>query len=185
ALYAKPRAVESVHVVESLHDAGSIGLAGPPADDEGSLTGLLVQLTALHSPAELVTCALVPATWSEKLQWLKWLPHSSSAHSPLEGPHLADSSSSASVLLAQLEELVAARLQRSSQRGAVKAEDGALDRGANVGARDLTGTQSPIPAVVVVIAVGVDVDTARLAQLSELGPDAGVFPVWVGRTVQD
>ena len=184
-LVARHRDVEGVPVIENLHDAGSVGLAGPPADVEGSLNALLVQLTALHSPAELVTCALVPPTWSEKLQWLKWLPHTSSAHSPIEGSHLADSSSSASVLLSQLEELVAARLQRAQQRGAVRADDGALDRGATVGVRDLSGTQSPIPAVVVVVAVGVDVDTARLAQLSELGPDAGVFPVWVAREVPE
>jgi len=186
-LVSRHRDVEGVPVIENLHDAGSVGLAGGPGHVEGSLNAVLVQLTALHSPAELVTCALVPPTWSEKLQWLKWLPHSSSAHSPLEGPHLADSSSSAGVLLSQLEELVAARLQRrgAAQRGAVRAEDGALDRGANVGVRDIAGTQSPIPAVVVVVAVGIDVDTARLAQLSELGPDAGVFPIWVGATVQD
>lgn len=185
ALVAQHRDVEGVPVIENLHDAGSVGVAGPLPEVERSLNALLVQLTALHSPAELVTCALVPPTWSEKLEWLKWLPHSSSAHSPVEGPHLADSSSSASVLLSQLEELVAARLERARQRGAVRAEDGALDRGAEVGVREVGGTPSPIPAVVVVVAVGVDVDLARLAQLSELGPDAGVFPVWVGRTVQD
>ncbi len=184
-LVAKHRDVEGVPVIENLHDAGSVGLAGGAAHVEGSLAAVLVQLTALHSPAELVTCALVPPTWSERLQWLKWLPHSSSAHSPLAGPHLADSASSSGLLLSQLEELVTARLQRAQQRGAVRAEDGALDRGATVGVRDTAGTTSPIPAVVVVVAVGVDVDTARLAQLSELGPDAGVFPIWVAPEVAD
>ena len=184
-LVSKHVDVEGVPVIENLHDAGSVGVAGPPEIAEGSLAAVLVQLTALHSPAELVTCALVPPTWSERLQWLKWLPHSSSAHSPLEGPHLADSASSASVLLAQLEELVAARLQKAQQRGAVRAQDGALDRGATVGVRDVGGYKAPIPAVVVVIAAGVDLDTARLAQLTELGADAGVFPIWVAPDVAD
>src|SRR5690606_35488006 len=73
-LVSKHVDVEGVPVIENLHDAGSVGVAGPPEIAEGSLAAVLVQLTALHSPAELVTCALVPPTWSERLQWLKWLP---------------------------------------------------------------------------------------------------------------
>jgi S-DNA-T family DNA segregation ATPase FtsK/SpoIIIE len=42
-----------------------------------------------------------------------------------------------------------------------------------------TGTKSPVPAVVVVISDDIDVDRARLVQLAEQGPDAGVYPLWI------
>ncbi|MBE7699293.1 FHA domain-containing protein [Oerskovia sp. Sa1BUA8] len=185
------RRVAGVPVVENLHDAGALGLAGPKNLVEPVLNSVLVQLTVLHSPADLVVCSLVTPTWSRSLEWLKWMPHTSTTTSPIDGNHLADSASSGAVLLAQLEELIRSRLaekrDRVTRRGAARTRDAALERGASVGESGgvaVEGTSSPLPAVVVLVSSEADVDRARLAQLAETGPDAGVFPVWVADAVR-
>ncbi len=43
---------------------------------------LVVQATGLHSPSELVVAAIVSPGWTPEFEWLKWLPHTASAHSP-------------------------------------------------------------------------------------------------------
>ncbi|ROS76733.1 FtsK/SpoIIIE domain-containing protein [Cellulomonas sp. PhB143] len=188
ALEVRYSTIGSVPVVENLTDAGAIGFAGPPAHTVGSLDAALVQLTALHSPAELVVAGLVSPAWTGPLQWLKWLPHTSSVHSPLGGPHLADSTASAAALVAELEELIARRSGSgaAARRGAVRAQDAAVERGADVGGSGTAeGTGSPLPAVVVVVTDDIDVERARLVQLMELGPEAGVFVLWVARDVRE
>jgi S-DNA-T family DNA segregation ATPase FtsK/SpoIIIE len=174
--------VDGVPVVENLYDAGALGFAGPPPRVAGSLNAVLLQLTGLHAPSELVVTAMVSPVWTRALEWLTWVPHTSSPQSPVDGLHLADSATGAARLVAQLEELVATRLKahRPRRRGAVDEDDAAIERGAEVGASaHEAGTPSPIPAVVVVVSDDIDVDRARLVQLAEQGPDAGVYLLWV------
>ncbi|BDZ41253.1 cell division protein FtsK [Paraoerskovia sediminicola] len=188
ALGDRYRTIDAVPVVENLTDAGSIGFAGHPQHTVGSLDGVLVQLTALHSPAELVVAAVVSPSWTRDLEWLQWVPHTSSVHSPITGPHLADGSGSATVLVAELEALVAARTGRAQgrRRGAIESEKAAMERGGDVGGSQTSdGTSSPLPAVVVVVTDDADVPRARLVQLMETGPDAGVFVLWVSHDVRD
>jgi len=181
------RTVPDVPITENLYDAGAIGVAGAPLQTAGALNSLLVQLTGLHSPAELTVAAIVSSRWSREVEWLKWMPHSSSPHSPLEGNQLADSGSSASTLLSNLEGLVAQRLAErrgGERRGAVTQGQAANERGANVAESDAAaGTPSPIPAVVVVVSDDAPVDRGRLVQLAESAADAGVFPIWVAPDV--
>jgi S-DNA-T family DNA segregation ATPase FtsK/SpoIIIE len=187
AVIAANRTVPGVPIAENLYDAGAIGVAGDPARTAGALNSLLVQLTGLHSPAELTVAAIVSSRWSREVEWLKWMPHSSSPHSPLEGNQLADSESSASTLLSNLEGLIAERLEArrgAERRGAVTQGKAATERGANVAESDAAaGTQSPIPAVVVVVSDDAPVDRGRLIQLAESAADAGVFPIWVSPDV--
>ncbi|WP_166845549.1 FtsK/SpoIIIE domain-containing protein [Isoptericola sp. BMS4] len=176
--------VSGVPVVENLYDAGALGFAGPPAKVAGSLNAVLMQLTGLHSPSELVVTGMVSPVWTQHLQWLTWIPHTSSPQSPVEGHHLADSASGAARLVAELEELVTTRLRAArggaQRRGAIDEDDAALERGAEVGGKKAeSGTRSPVPAVVVVISDDIDVERARLVQLAEQGPDAGVYPLWI------
>ncbi|MGW8565478.1 FtsK/SpoIIIE domain-containing protein [Isoptericola sp. NPDC055881] len=176
--------VSGVPVVENLYDAGALGFAGPPGAVAGSLNAVLLQLTGLHSPSELVVTGMVSPVWSTHLQWLTWIPHTSSPQSPVEGHHLADSASGAARLVAELEELVTTRLRAqrggAQRRGAIDDDDAALERGGEVGGSKAdAGTRSPVPAVVVVISDDIDVDRARLVQLAEQGPDAGVYPLWI------
>ena len=184
ALIERYRTVPGVPVIENLHDAGALGIAGGPTFTLGTLHALLVQLTGLHSPSELAVAAIVSPAWTRQLGWLSWVPHTSSPQSPVTGPHLADSPSSAAVLLAELEGVIQSRLAKSGvrRRGAMKVDDGALDRGATVG-KDEEGTKAPLPAIVVVITDDADVDRARLTQLAEAGADAGVYPIWLAPSV--
>ncbi|WP_348788690.1 FtsK/SpoIIIE domain-containing protein [Leifsonia sp. NPDC080035] len=180
--------VEDVPVLDNLYESGALGIAGPAEHAAGSVNSVLVQLTALHSPAELAVAALVSPRWSKELGWLKWMPHTSSPHSPVAGGHLADSASSAASVLSALEGLVEERLataKRSAQRrGAMEQERAALERGAEVGGgQTVDGTPSPVPAVVVVISDDVALDRARLVQFAEAAADAGVFPVWISDDV--
>ncbi|MCX7523195.1 FtsK/SpoIIIE domain-containing protein [Microbacterium sp. STN6] len=180
--------VEGVPLIDNLYDSGALGIAGTPEQAIGSLNSILVQLTALHSPAELVVASLVTPRWSRELEWLKWIPHTSSPHSPVDGSHLADSATSGASVLSAIEGVVEARLAaeraRTQRRGAMVQDDAALERGADVGrARTGEGTPSPIPAIVVLISDDVAVDRARLVQLSETAADAGVYPIWIASDV--
>jgi S-DNA-T family DNA segregation ATPase FtsK/SpoIIIE len=176
--------VADVPVLENLYESGALGIAGPAELAAGSVNSVLVQLTALHSPAELVVTVLVSPRWSAELGWLKWMPHTSSPHSPIAGGHLADSASSAASVLSSLEGLVEERLAASrkgvQRRGAMAQERAAQERGSDVGdGRTTEGTPSPVPAVIVVISADVALDRARLVQFAEAAADAGVFPVWI------
>ncbi|TPW72261.1 FtsK/SpoIIIE domain-containing protein [Schumannella sp. 10F1B-5-1] len=184
------RHVEQVPLVDNLHDSGAIGIAGPNAQVVGAANALLVQLTGLHSPAELAIAALITPAWSNGFDWLKWMPHTSSPHSPIQGSHLADSASSGAALISAIEELVTRRLAAqkgdAGRRGATTEEQTALDRGAVVGeSQTSAGTRSPIPALVLLISDDVAVDRARLVQLAEQAADAGVYPIWLASEQKD
>ena len=180
------RTLDGVPLIDNLYDSGALGIAGSPAQAMGSINSILVQLTALHSPAELVVASLVTPRWSRELEWLKWIPHTSSPHSPIEGSHLADSAASASAVLSGIEGVVEQRLAqaKSKRRGAMVQTDAALERGGEVGGSGThEGTKSAIPAIVLLISDDVAIDRARLVQLAEIAADAGVYPIWIGPTV--
>lgn len=187
ALVEKNKYVAGVPIIDNLYDSGALGIAGSPSAAIGSLNSILVQLTALHSPSELAVAAMVTPQWSDQLSWLKWIPHTSSPHSPIEGIHLADSAASSTNLMSALEEIiqnrVAEKKAKQQRRGAMKQKSAALERGADVGESHDEGFQAPLPAIVVLIADDVSVDRARLVQLAELAADAGVYPIWMARDV--
>jgi S-DNA-T family DNA segregation ATPase FtsK/SpoIIIE len=188
ALLEENRTVGGVPILDNLFESGALGIAGLPEAAAGSVNSVLVQVAALHSPAELVIAALVSPRWSRELEWLKWMPHTSSPQSPIETSHLADSAASGAQLLSALEGLIQQRLagKESQRRGSMEQDKAALERGADVG-KDSSGegTKSPVPAVVVVISDDVAVDRARLVQLAEQAADAGVYPVWIAHDVPD
>ncbi|WP_353987271.1 FtsK/SpoIIIE domain-containing protein [Ruicaihuangia caeni] len=191
ALVERTKRVPGVPIIDNLYDAGALGVAGDPDTAIGSVNSILVQLTALHSPAELAVATIVTPRWSEPLSWLKWMPHTSSPHSPLGSTsHLADSASSGAAVLSAIEELIAQRLagRKVERRGAMEQRRAALDRGNEVGqssSQASEGTKSPVPAVVVLISNDADLDRARLVQLAESAADAGVYPIWLGTEVHE
>jgi S-DNA-T family DNA segregation ATPase FtsK/SpoIIIE len=174
--------VQGVPIIDNLYDSGALGIAGSPQHAIGSLNSILVQLTALHSPAELAVAAVVSPSWSAELEWLKWIPHTSSPQSPIAAGHLADSAASGATLLSALEGLVNERLaQREAQRrGAMKTDAAAQERAADAAKGEAgAGTQAPIPAIVLLISDDAAVDRARTVQLAERAADAGVYPIWI------
>ncbi|HWR86563.1 MAG TPA: FtsK/SpoIIIE domain-containing protein [Rhodoglobus sp.] len=186
ALVAQYEEVDDVPVAESLFSAGAIGVVGPTDAAASFARGLLVQATGLHSPAELVIASIVSPGWTAEFEWLKWLPHTASVHSPISGTHLANSAATGNALLSALEELVAQRSKKPTERGAVNIRDSAIVAGANAGegGKSTQPPSSPTPAVVVVISDDAPVDQARLVQMAERAADAGVFPIWVSQRMQ-
>jgi S-DNA-T family DNA segregation ATPase FtsK/SpoIIIE len=145
--------VADVPVVGRPADHGAIGLAGARQTVLAAARALLVQLVALHSPAELVVVGFASSQSARDWDWLKWLPHTTSVHSPLPSRQLAATGSGAAKLAAQLEELLAGR---SSDRQA-----GAL------------------PAVLVLVEDDAPVDRSRLVGLAEQGWAHGIHVIWV------
>jgi DNA segregation ATPase FtsK/SpoIIIE, S-DNA-T family len=155
-LVGRYRAIRDVPFTLSLTEHGAIGIAGEPVAALDVSRAVLCQLAALHSPAEVVLTAFCDGRSTSDWDWLKWLPHTSSTHSPITGPHLVAGPESI-LLLAQIEDLVRAR------RG------GAADTGA---------------AVVVLVDSRTPGDRARLVELSRIGQAAGVYCVWLAQRAE-
>ena len=181
--------ISGVPIVDNLLNAGALGLSGDDVPVLEATHSVLVQLAALHSPAELAFSAILSPAWSKGLEWIKWLPHTGAAGSPLPGVQLADSAATGAKLLADLEELIAIRTaeQRKSlvqNRGAVAPDDTVMARGADVGegAASDANELPTMPCVVVVISDDAPVDRARIVQMIERAPEAGILPVWIAGT---
>ncbi|NYD87964.1 FtsK/SpoIIIE domain-containing protein [Cellulomonas oligotrophica] len=99
--------VSDVPHLVSIPQAGAFGVAG--VDRDAVMRAVLAQLVALHSPADLQVAAFASRRTARTWDWLKWLPHVSSAH-------LASGPAPARVLLTRLEELVAERLTTRASR---------------------------------------------------------------------
>jgi S-DNA-T family DNA segregation ATPase FtsK/SpoIIIE len=144
--------VEGVPVVGSLID-GAIGVSGPRESSLATARALVLQVVGLHSPAEVILAAVVAGDGHGSWDWLKWMPHTSSPHSPLVSQHLASNPSTVLALIAELEDLVDTR--------------GVDHDGQN------------LPSVVVLVEDAAATERARLVSLAERGPDVGVHMVWV------
>ncbi|UVJ40794.1 FtsK/SpoIIIE domain-containing protein [Arthrobacter sp. CJ23] len=170
------RVIEGVPIVSQLRTSGSFGVAGDRGLVDDVARGMVLQLVGLHSPAELVLTALTSPRSRERWDWLQWLPHVGSGHSPLGGDHLAAGPAAGASLLSRLEDLVEQR------EAAAKAAGPAL----RPGLPDEHGeVPDPLlPAVLVVVEDDAPVDRGRLTRLLERGPDAGLHVMWVAANVQ-
>ncbi|WP_291055919.1 FtsK/SpoIIIE domain-containing protein [Herbiconiux sp.] len=172
--------IDGVPIVVELQKAGALGIAGPSASGtesgaqadggrHGVARAVVTQFVGLHSPSELVVCALASPTSRTTWEWLEWLPHTSSPHSPLAGDHLADNPGSGSALLARIEELINSRVAGApSPRGAI-----------DTSRPDSDDTPRPItPAVLFIVEDDAPVDRGRLTRIIERGADANVHVLW-------
>jgi S-DNA-T family DNA segregation ATPase FtsK/SpoIIIE len=114
---------------------------------------------ALHSPAEVIVAAFASTSTARDWDWLKWLPHTASAHSPIASRHTASSGPACAGLLNELEDL-------ASSGG-----PGSEDRDARTR-----------PHIVVLVENDAPVDRSRLVQLAEAGWKRGIVVVWLAPT---
>lgn len=143
--------VDGVPVVAALRDS-AVGVAGARTQALPVMRGLVLQVAGLHSPAELVLSAVVGADTAADWDWLKWLPHTSSAHSPLGSRHLTASAAPALALVSELEALL----------------------------QDRVAGESPAePSVVLVVESGAAVEHSRLVGLAERGAPHGIHVLWL------
>ncbi|WP_105566204.1 FtsK/SpoIIIE domain-containing protein [Microbacterium halophytorum] len=176
--------VHDVPVVETFAAAGSIGVAGPMSTAADAMRGIAVQAFGLHAPNEVVTVAFSDSAWVPELEWMKWLPHTSSEMSPFKDLALADSAPTANALLSSLEEYVMRLVKDPSNRGPFDELWNPMLYGTDVeraaGEHDARKRLS----VVVVVTNDAPVDRARLTQVLELGAEVGVHAVFVSPTVE-
>ncbi|MEA5456397.1 FtsK/SpoIIIE domain-containing protein [Sinomonas sp. JGH33] len=176
-LRAEFATIDQVPIVAQLRSSGALGFAGPREARDAIACGAVFQLLARHSPAELVVAAMVAPTSRSAWNWLKWMPHATSAHSPIEVQLLTDSPGTAAALLTDLEGLVEARLEGASRP--VPAPRGPVDP------RKPEELAHPgIPAVLLVVEHDAQVDRGRLTRLAERGADASVHVVWCAPSVE-
>lgn len=159
--------IDRVPVGVPLRTAGALGYAGPESRVRAVARAAFFQLAARHSPAELALAAIVSPGERAEWDWLKWMPHTTSAHSPIPGAHLADGRGAASTLLARIEGLIDARMEGAPELRGLIDPDRVQDVPAPV-----------LPALVLLVENNAPVDRARLTRIVERGPDAGVHVIW-------
>ena len=142
-----------VPVIGDFRTCGSVGIAGPRADAAGVARGVALQAIALHSPADLAVAALTSSDTGKDWEWLKWLPHNDSPHSPLSGGHLAAEAATGTRLIAEIEELIGGR-----------------------------NKDSATPALLVIVEDDAPVERSRLVGIAENGPAVGIHVLWISPT---
>jgi S-DNA-T family DNA segregation ATPase FtsK/SpoIIIE len=145
-----------------LDEAGIAGIWGPAGEVQRLATALVLQAALLHSPEQLVIAAAVPTGETGQWSWLKWLPHTRSATSPLEGPHLVDEDG--------VDDLVRRLAKVVSDRAATGLQ----------GPRGEAGRAGTWPRVLVVMRETVAANRALLSSLLDPAPAAGIAVLWVG-----
>lgn len=178
------RYVDDVPVVESLQAAGSVGVAGPLGLAADALRGLAVQVFGLHAPNEVVTVAITGNEWAPELQWLKWLPHTTSETNPFKDLPLADSAPTANALLSALEEYVLRAGKKSEPRGPFPEHWNPMQFGTDVSRAALDEKPSGQVSVIVLVTDDAPVDRPRLVQVLERGADVGVHAIFCSPTVE-
>lgn len=148
--------VDRVPVVASFDQSGSVGVSGPDEAMMSVARGLLIQLVGLHSPAELVVAGVASARTAPRWDWIKWLPHTASDHSPISGDHLASTAPRCEYVVDALEEIIALRAEE-------RRDDDSIS----------------LPRVLLVVENDSPIARSRLVQLAERGPAVGVHLLWV------
>ncbi len=173
-----------VPVTENFERAGAIGVAGDGLVARDAARALVVQLAGLHSPSDLVIAAFAAGDATTDWEWLKWLPHVDSPHSPVRSNGLVSDYAGGSILLAELEGLVGARRAAGSGGGArVRSrldKSRALDSAHEAVVDRLPAT----PAILVIVTPESPADRSRLVALANEGPDYGVFVLWIAQKVE-
>lgn len=162
-LQAQFSTVDDVPIVADLRESGALGICGPRGVVDGVARGILLQLAGLHSPADLAITAFSSPQSRASWQWLEWMPHTGSVHSPLSGNHLTDSANGGQALLSRLEDLVKQRT----------VDEPRTDDATTV-----------VPAVIVLVEDTAPIDRSRLTRLAEQGGPVGVYVVWVATQVE-
>ena len=149
--------VNPVPIVGELAES-AVGVGGPRELALPVARSVVAQLAVLHSPAELVVTASVSSTAAAAWDWLKWLPHTSAATSPLSTRHLTSGATASAALVSELEDLLDRRTAKGDAR------------------------EAAAPAIVTIVD-GSLADHARLVNLAERGPHVGLYMVWLADEV--
>ncbi|MEP6799619.1 MAG: FtsK/SpoIIIE domain-containing protein, partial [Lapillicoccus sp.] len=145
--------LDGVPVVAEPLVSGAIGVCGPREGALGAARSLVIQAAGLHSPAEVVVVAFASTRTALDWDFLKWLPHTASPHSPLTARPTASTAPACAALADELEDLVLGLGQGDEGRSG--------------------------PCVLVVVEGDAPIDRSRLVALAERGHRSGVVLLWV------
>jgi len=147
--------VPEVPIVVDPLATGAIGLSGLRSAALPVARSIVLQAVSLHSPADLIVAAFASSASAPDWDWLKWVPHTTSPHSPIAANHLAGAGPACSALLSELEDLVGSPPEPTQDR----------DR--------------EHPRVLVLVENDAPVERSRLVQLAERGWHHGICVVWL------
>ncbi len=153
--------VPDVPVIIDPLSTGAIGLSGNREVLLSAARSLVLQTVSLHSPAELIVTAFASTTSARDWDWLKWVPHAASVHSPIAAGHLASTAPACSALLSELEDMVAP----GGQAMELDDESTALH-----------------PRVLVLVENDAAAERGRSVQLAEKGWHKGICVLWLAPT---
>lgn len=165
--------VDGVPVTANPALDGAIGLAGPREAMLEAARALVIEAAALHSPAELCFAAVASSVCVPDWDWLKWLPHTSSPHSPLGGFRLAATGPEAVGLVSQLEAVLAER------RAAEPSSHRAVTPAPSSDTAQTSAAPGRGPAILVLVENDAPVERSRLVELAERGGPLGVYVLWL------
>ena len=163
--------VHGVPVVTEPLRSGAIGISGPRPRALDAARALVTQAVALHSPADLVVAALASPSSARDWDWLKWLPHTDSPHSPIEARHLARSGPGCVAIVTELEELLKPTGEAAAPAEAVS--------GPRQGDFEPPSIPADRPVVLLVVEDDAPIERSRVVQLAERGWANGVIVLWV------
>ncbi len=169
--------VTDVPIVADLLESGALGICGPRGMVDGVARGVVMQLVGLHSPADLTITGFSSPQSRHSWEWLEWMPHAGSPHSPLSGNHLTDSENGGQALLSRLEDLVKQRTAVAGDKANYAFGDIQPDAAGDRRAETIT------PAVAVLVDDTAPIDRARLTRLAERGGAVGVYVIWIATEV--
>ena len=158
SLLAFHKSVAGVPVAIELAALGIVGVEGDLQRAEHVTGGLIVQAATLHSPEELVIAGMFGPEPGASFSWLKWLPHTRSPTSPLEGEHLVSGPQGASDLVGRLSAVLAARSARGNSARA----------------------EPFTPHVLLVVHDSAGPDPVNFARLVDASKGLGMSVLWVG-----
>jgi S-DNA-T family DNA segregation ATPase FtsK/SpoIIIE len=180
--------VDDVPIFDRLEDSGSLGIAGPLPAASDTLRGVAVQLLGLHAPNDIAVVAFTDSTWTPELDWLKWMPHTSSDNNPFSGHALADSATSATALLNALEGHVAqasgGNEAAGEPRGPYKEDWDPTLYGTDASRAAAEQQKTSELSVIIFVTSDAPVDRGRLTDVLERGADHGVHAIFVSPTVE-
>jgi S-DNA-T family DNA segregation ATPase FtsK/SpoIIIE len=156
ALVKKHHEFDQAPIVCDLKRSPVLGVWGAESFTSNVASAWLLQMTALHSPQDLIVCAVCGEDES-LLSLAKWSPHANSTASPLEGVHWASNPLQARALCEAL-------LNICEQRGA--------DRFSNAAHR---------PHILLLVTDNAGVEPSTLSRLLDRVADRGVSVVFVSK----